>query len=63
MKKPDIDIGDCTLCMGCVEICPEVFRYNDAGYIEIIELKEYTEGCIGDAIMLCPEDCIHWQED
>jgi ferredoxin len=43
MKKPDIDIGACTLCMGCVESCPEVFRHNDAGYIEIIELSEYPE--------------------
>ena len=62
MKKPDIDIGACTLCMGCVEISPEVFRYNDVGYIEIIDLQEYSEKDIDDAIMFCPEDCISWQE-
>ena len=63
MKKPDIDIGACSLCMGCVEICPEVFRLNDAGYIEIIDLQEYSEKDIDEAIMLCPEDCISWIEE
>ena len=63
MKKPDIDFGACTLCMGCVEVCPEVFRYNDTGYIEVIDLQEYSEKDIDDAIMFCPEDCINWLED
>jgi ferredoxin len=63
MKVPDIDIGACTLCMGCVESCPEVFRYNDAGYIEIVELHEYPEKEVDDAIMFCPEDCISWTEE
>ena len=63
MKKPDIDIGACSLCMGCVEICSEVFRYNDADYIEVIDLQEYSEKDVDDVIMLCPEDCISWQEE
>jgi ferredoxin len=63
MKTPDIDIGACTLCMGCVEICPAVFRYNDAGYIEIIDLPEYPEKEVDEAIMFCPEDCIAWSAD
>ena len=63
MKKPDIDIGACTLCMGCVESCPEVFRYNDAGYIEIVELEQYPEKDVDDAIKFCPEDCIAWIEE
>ncbi len=49
--------------MGCVEICPGVFRYNDAGYIEIIELDQYPEKDVDDAIMFCPEDCIAWIEE
>jgi len=63
MKKPDIDFGACTLCMGCVEVCPEVFRQNDSGYIEVIDLQKYSEKDIDDAIMFCPEDCISWQEE
>ena len=63
MKKPEIDIGACSLCMGCVELCPEVFRYNDAGYIEIVELEQYPGEEVDEAIMLCPEDCIAWREE
>jgi len=63
MRKPDIDIGACTLCMGCVEICPEVFRYNDAGYIEIEDRPDYSEKEVDEVIMLCPEDCISWHEE
>jgi ferredoxin len=63
MKKPEIDIGACTQCMGCVELCPQVFRYNDAGYIEIVELEQYPEKEVDEAIMLCPEDCIAWIEE
>lgn len=49
--------------MGCVEICPEVFRYNDAGYIEIIDLSDFPEKEVNEAIMFCPEDCISWHEE
>jgi ferredoxin len=63
MRKPDIDIGACTLCMGCVEVCPDVFQYNDAGYIEIVELDRYPENDVDEAIKFCPEDCIYWNEE
>ena len=63
MKRPDIDIGACTLCMGCTEICPTVFRANDAGYIEIVELAAYPEKDVDEAIMFCPEDCTTWVEE
>ena len=63
MNKPDIDIGACTFCMACVEVCPEVFMGNDAGYIEIIDLEEYPEKDVNEAIKYCPEDCITWQEE
>ena len=63
MKKPDIDLGACTLCMGCIEVCPMVFRFNDAGYIEIIDLPEYPEEEVNDAIMMCPENCIVWIDE
>lgn len=63
MKRPDIDLGACSLCMGCVEICAAVFRYNDAGYIEIIDLPDYPEEEVNDIIMLCPENCIEWIDE
>jgi ferredoxin len=45
-----------------VEVCPSVFRLNDAGYIEVVELASYPETEINEAIKYCPEDCIYWEE-
>jgi ferredoxin len=62
MKIPVVDIGSCTLCMGCVEVCPEVFHENDAGYIEVVEMEIYPQEAIDEAIKYCPEDCISWED-
>ncbi|PID40144.1 MAG: ferredoxin [Proteobacteria bacterium] len=61
MKEPVVDIGTCTLCMGCVEVCPEVFQLNDAGYIQVAELGTYPREAVDEAIKYCPEDCINWE--
>lgn len=63
MKTPVVDIGTCTLCMGCVEVCPDVFRENSAGYIEVVEMETYPEDAVNEAIKYCPEDCITWEEE
>ena len=59
---PSIDLGQCTDCGSCVEVCPEVFRKNsETLYIEIVLLDEYPEDCVQDAIRICPTDCISWK--
>jgi len=61
MNVPVVDIGICTLCMGCVEVCPEVFQLSDAGYIQVIEMTTYPEEKVDEAIKYCPVDCISWE--
>ena len=64
MKRVVVDIGACTVCMGCVELCPQVFRLNeDTGYIEVIDLDEYPEDLVNEAIKYCPQDCIEWEPE
>jgi len=64
IKNPSIDLGLCSECRGCIEIAPQVFRYNPAtGLMEIIELDEYPVDLVEEAIKNCPEDCIKWEED
>jgi ferredoxin len=46
-----------------VEVSPEVFRLNDAGYIEVTELETYPQDEVNEAIKYCPTDCISWQDD
>jgi ferredoxin len=63
MKYPVVDIVACTLCMGCVEVCPEVFRLNeDLGHIEANDLDIYPQDLVNEAIKYCPEDAIEWAE-
>ena len=60
MKSVEVDLSDCKLCEVCVAACPEVFRINDAGYIEVVDLDDYPDAEIQDAIKNCPTDCISW---
>ena len=62
MKLPVVELSDCITCGVCVEICPDVFRMNDAGFIEVNELPSYPEFDVNDAIKYCPVDCIDWEE-
>jgi ferredoxin len=60
---PMVDLGHCSRCEGCIEIAPEVFRYNqETGLIQVIDLSEYPVDEVNEAIKNCPEDCIFWDE-
>jgi len=63
MKIPVVELSLCIRCGICVDLCLEVFRMNDAGYVEVTELKDYPELEINDAIKCCPTDCIYWEEE
>ena len=63
MKVPTVELSECIVCGVCVETCPQAFRLNDAGYIEVIDLTFYPESCVNDAIKYCPVDCIHWESE
>lgn len=63
MMQPVVDIGGCTLCMGCVEVCPQVFSLNEAtGFIEVADREAYPLECVEEAIKYCPEDVITWEK-
>ena len=60
MKAPVIELSDCIVCGVCIEACPQVFRMNEAGYVEVIEMDAYPETDADEAIKNCPTDCIYW---
>ena len=62
MKHPVVDMSACTLCMSCVEVCPEVFSKNDADFIVVADMDTYPQACVEEAIKYCPEDVISWEE-
>ena len=63
MKKPSVELSDCISCGVCVEVSPEVFRLNEAEYIEVTELGTYPQNEVNEAIKYCPTDCISWIEE
>jgi ferredoxin len=63
MKMPVVELSDCILCEICTDLCPSVFRFNDAGYVEVLDLSEYPEDEVNEAIKNCPSECISWSDD
>jgi len=61
-RAPVIDLSRCTDCESCLAICPSVFRKNEeTGFIEVIELNDYPEQEVHEAVAICPADCITWE--
>lgn len=63
MKRPVVELSDCSRCGVCHEACPEVFIIRDEGYVEVADLSEYPESEVNEAIKNCPEKCIYWEND
>jgi len=58
---PVIDLSRCTDCDSCLSLCPNIFRRNDqTGLIEVVDLDEYAEDDVQEAMSNCPAGCISW---
>jgi len=63
-RRPEIDLGACTKCGGCLEVAPEIFRFREgAGFVEVADLDYYDADLVEEAMKFCPEDCISWDDD
>ena len=61
--KVMIDTDECVGCESCVEICPEVFEFDEAIAKAVVILPEGgPKDCIEEAMEACPVECIHWEE-
>ena len=55
--------ANCIGCGACTAICPDVFEFNDDGYIKVKRLENYEWIWVDDAISACPVDAIIWIEE
>jgi len=62
-KKVVIDEEECIGCESCVEMCPDVFEFDEpAEKARVIKPEGGDEDCIQEAIEVCPSECISWEE-
>ncbi len=63
-KKVRIDEDECIGCESCVEICPDVFTFNDdTDKAEVIDENLAEEECVDEAVASCPSECIFVDEE
>ncbi|PHR28462.1 MAG: ferredoxin [Desulfotalea sp.] len=54
-----IDQDECIGCEACVELCPEVFSFDeDEEKAAVIDGANASSGCVEEAIASCPAECI-----
>jgi ferredoxin len=64
IKHVTIDQDECSGCETCVELCPDVFEFDeDAQKAFVKDDYEDDEDCIQEAIESCPVECISWEDD
>jgi len=59
MKEVVINEDECLGCGACVELCPEIFAFNDdENKAYVIEAESEDQDCIDEAMASCPASCI-----
>lgn len=61
MNVPVVDLAACIRCEVCVDLAPHAFQINDAGYVEVLALEDYSDDAIREAVKNCPKRCITWE--
>ncbi len=60
-KTVYIETEECVGCESCVEMCPDVFGFDDDNEKAFVKMEQGgDEACIQEAIETCPSECIHW---
>jgi len=62
-KEVVIDQEECIGCEACVELCPEVFAFDeDEEKASVIDGANPDSDCVEEAIASCPSECITIEE-
>jgi ferredoxin len=60
-KYIDVDTDACVACGTCVDICPNVFQFNESNLtVSVMEQYSVSEDELEEAIQSCPAHCISW---
>ena len=52
-KTPAVDISECNICDGCLDISPDTFVFNDdLGFIQVVDLEKYNKTEVEEIFVL-----------
>lgn len=61
-KQVKINEEECIGCETCVELCNDIFAFNnDENIAYVIKEEDGDEECIEEAISSCPVECISYE--
>ncbi len=61
-KQVKIDEEECIGCETCVELCKDIFAFNDdENKAYVIQEEGGDEDCIEEAMGSCPAECISYE--
>ncbi len=62
IKQVTIDTEECIGCEASVELCPDIFAFDEEeGKSHVIKAEGGDEECIGEAVASCPAGCISYE--
>lgn len=54
---------DCSRCQACIEMCPELFSWDDINEEVVVNMECADQEAIEQAMAYCPNDCIEMDEE
>ena len=61
-KKVIIEADECIGCETCMELCSEVFEFDEEAEKAVVIQPERGPECVEEAIDTCPVECIYWED-
>ena len=61
-RQVAIDTDECIACESCVELCADIFAFDEAAdHAYVIKPEGGDEACIEEAVGACPAECITYE--
>jgi len=57
-REVAIELGECRSCQGCIDMNPDIFKWDEVLDMPYVCRSKVTEAEVQDIINCCPEDCI-----